>query len=144
MKVNRELNYLLDEQIKVLKSIKRPFGSFKKATYRLIKNRQCYYFFTTTIHTEDEAISLLVDIANSKYYFKYYSITKRQNGVNSLLYQVPKLAMKLTKEDKSFVRENYIDFSDEELSQKLSVNIYAIKFFRKVHKLSREKFDIYD
>lgn len=84
--------YLDRAKDEVLDSLTVPFGTFPKARYELYNSKFPNipkYDFTTTIHSEGEAIQKLIEIFNKKRWdtdSNFYLIFKIQAGKKELIY----------------------------------------------------------
>lgn len=84
-----EYQYLREQAAGVLENIPRAFGTFQKAKYVLesYAGHITYYFFTTTVYSEREAVQILINMQKELYHYdQWFKIRKITTNSNETLY----------------------------------------------------------
>lgn len=121
-----------------MRKIKNKFGTYEKTKYELFYGITLIYFFTTTIHSEYDAIAYLKKINKNKILRPLF-VYKTCMGQRTLIYKEIYIKRKLTDSKKDFIRKNYRRFYSKDLASKLGLSQSYIYLFRKSENLIKEK-----
>lgn len=141
---NQWANYLKEQAEAYIPKMKVPFGTYPKAKffiYSYDKQRPLFQF-VSTIYSDDQVIKIMKSEADKIESLKNvrYSVMKRINGVNTLLFQRDRVpGNPLTQTQKQFILDNEGKIRPMQIVKILNVSKWLVYSFRGAKGLVKSK-----